>query len=270
MANHLSVDVVGKRRIGAAFVALVFLAVGCSGGRSTETSGATTTTTRPSTTSSRPATTVTSAPATTAVTLAPDPAIAAVAAAAVMQTGDFPYGYQALQPDPSDPNGGLQIDALWSDMAHCLGVPSPSAGRVSSSSTYKLGLATQAVSTVEYTTTTAAADIAAAVGGSTFMGCAITAFNDNAKRSAPQGATPGPAAVSPLNVPTVGDKMFAFRINITQNLSDLQVPLFQDFYVVINGVTVSRLWFLQPGSPFPPDLEQMLVQKVVTRAGRGP
>ena len=252
----------------AAFVTLACLAMGCSGGRTTATSSGVTSTT---TSTTRPATTtVTSGPATTGVTLAPDPAIAAVAAAAVLQTGDFPYGYQALQPDPSDPNGGLQIDMLWSDMAHCLGVPSPSAGRLSTSPTYKTNVATQAESTVEYTTTSAAAAIAAAVGGSTFMGCATTAFNANAKRSAPQGATPGAAAVTPLNVPAVGDKMFAFRVNITQNLSDLQVPIFQDFYVIINGVTVSRLWFLQPGSPFPPDLEQTLVQKVITRAGKGP
>jgi hypothetical protein len=186
----------------------------------------------------------------------------------VLQTGDFPYGYQPQQPDP---NGNLQIDVLWADITHCLGLPDPTAeGREASSPTYKLGLATQAVSTIEYTTPLATADIAAAVGGPAFTFCATTAFNANAKRVAPQGATPGPAALSPLNVPPVGDKMFAFRINITQNLSDLQVPISQDFYVIINGVTVSRLWFLNPGSPFPPDLEQSLVQKVVTRAGKGP
>jgi hypothetical protein len=257
MANRFSVGVGRFRRIGAGFVAFAFLAVGCSGGGTTTTSsGPTTTSTTP------PATTVTSGPATTA-----DPAIVAKAMTAVLQTGDFPYGYQA---QPPDPNGNLQVDVLWGDMTHCLGLPGPLAGHVAYSPTYKLGLATQAVSAVEYTTSSATAAIAAAVGGSAFMGCATAAFNANAKRVAPQGATPGPAALSPLNVAPVGDKMFAFRVNITQNLSDLQVPIFQDFYVIINGVTVSRLWFLQPGSPFPPDLEQSLVQKVVTRAGKGP
>jgi hypothetical protein len=161
----------------------------------------------------------------------------------------------------------LQIERLWQNLTHCLNVDNaPTKPVLATSPTFKRGLATSAVSTVEYTTASSAASIAGALGGAALQGCLTSAFNANAKLSAPQGATPGPATVTPLTVAPVGDKMYAFRVNVTMDLSGLQIKLFHDFVVAFKGSTVIRMWFLNPGSAFPPDLEQTLVHNVVGRA----
>jgi hypothetical protein len=49
-------------------------------------------------------------------------------------------------------------------------------------------------------------------------------------------------------------------------LDELQVPIFQDFLVFFDGDTVVRMFFLNPGGPFPPNLERSLVDKVLARA----
>lgn len=231
-------------------------AAGCSGGTTTVTA-----TTVPS-----PKGSIATTPATTAPPATVDPLLVAKAAAAVFQPADFPFSYKA---QPDDPQNGLHLETIWQNLTRCLGVqdsaPPPA---VATSPTFLQGLATQAMATVEYTTASSAAAIAAALAGPMFQTCATDTFAANAKASAPQGATPGPATVTPLTpAPTVpaGQKLFAYRINVTQNLTDLQVKLFQDCLVVINGATVIRMLFLNPGSPFPPDLEQLLVQKVVSR-----
>jgi hypothetical protein len=242
-------------------VVLALWAAGCSGGTTTVT--ATTVPSPKGSSSTAPAAT---APPATAPPATVDPLLVAKAAAAVFQPADFPLTYK---PQPADPQNGLHLEAIWQNLTHCMGVqdsaPPPA---VATSPTFLQGLATQAMATVEYTTPSAAAAIAVALGGPMFQTCATDTFAANAKSSAPQGATPGPATVTPLTAaPTVpaGQKMFAYRINVTQNLTDLQVKLFQDCLVVINGGTVIRMLFLNPGSPFPPDLEQSLVQKVVSR-----
>lgn len=189
---------------------------------------------------------------------------AAKAAAAVLKPADFPYGWT---PQPPDPTGGLQIQRLWQNVSHCLNVdntsPKPS---TATSPTFTRGLATSAVSTVEYTTPSSAAAIAGALGGPMWQGCLTGAFNANAQLSHPQGAVPGPATVTIMPAPQLGDKAFAYRVNVTMDLSGLQIKLFHDFAVVFKGGSVIRMWFLNPGSAFPPDLEQTLLQDVVGRA----
>jgi len=202
------------------------------------------------------ASTTTAAPST-------DSVLAARASAAVLQTADFPPGFT---PQPEDPQNGLQIETVWQDLTHCLGVDSTAApGTLATSPTFQRGIATQARATVEYLSDSSAAAISAALAGPKFQGCMTSAFTTNAKRSAPQGATPGPSVVTPLNVPQVGQKMFASRINVTMNLTDLPIGIFQDFLFVFQGGALIRLWFLNPGSAFPPALEQTLIQKVVGR-----
>lgn len=192
----------------------------------------------------------------------PGPAAAGKAQSAVLQSADFPPGWEALPPG----EGGLHLEETWTDLTRCLGVENRGqpAG-VATSPTYLRDLATQARSTVEYLPEPAAQAIATSLAGSKFQACATEAFNADAKRSAPEDAVPGPVEVSPLDSPTYSQATSASRIRVTMNLSDLQVPIFQDFLVFVDGGTVTRMFFLNPGAPFPPDLERSLVEKVLAR-----
>ena len=213
-------------------------------------------------------TTVAEGPTTTAggggATTVPskDPAKAARAAAAVFQAADFPAGWA-----PQPPDEGLGLDTIWADLTRCLGVDTTAdRAAAATSDTYLRGLATQARSTVEYTTPLTATAVSTALGGPQFQQCAKDAFAADVKRSAPEGAVPGPVESAPLDVPTPGPKISAYRVNVTINMQELQVPLFQDFLVVFDGEALIRMLFLNPGSAFPPDLQRTLVEKVVSRA----
>ena len=140
----------------------------------------------------------TSTPA-TSTSPATDPALAAKAKAAVLQPADFPSGWK---PVPEEEGGGLNIERLWAELTRCLGVDT--AGQrtaVATSPTFLRGLATQARSTVEFTSPAAAAAVTAALDGPKFQGCAKEAFEADVMRRAPEGGVPGPVAVAPLDAP---------------------------------------------------------------------
>src|SRR5437868_431678 len=108
-----------RRRVPLVFAVTAIALVGAScGGGSTKAATGTSVPTPVSSTTTAPPTTV--APTTTAapapITAAPpatvDPGLAAKAQGAVYQLSDFPDGWEAVPPSPTD---GLQIDALWSD-----------------------------------------------------------------------------------------------------------------------------------------------------------
>jgi hypothetical protein len=186
------------------------------------------------------------------------------AKAAVLQTSDFPPGFQ---PQPDEPGEGLSLETLWADLTRCLGVDSTAkSGGAATSPTFLRGLATQARATVEYAPEPTATAIAAALGGQKYQGCAKETFGADVKRSAPQGAVPGPVAIAPLAAPSVAARTFTSRVTVTLDLEGLKVPLFQDFLVIFDRGAVIRMLFLNPGSEFPQDLERSLVEKVVARA----
>jgi hypothetical protein len=192
-----------------------------------------------------------------------DPAATAKAQAAVLQFSDFPAGWKALTPAEG---GGLNLETVWQELGMCLGLPAVRPAGVATSPTFLRGLATQARSTVEYTSQAAAGAVATALSGPKFQTCANDAFAADVKRSAPQGGVPGPVAIAPLAYPSIAAATTSsFRITVTVNLDELKVPLFQDFFVVFKGSSVVRMLFLNPGSEFPQDLERTLVDKVLGR-----
>lgn len=207
----------------------------------------------------------TTAPASTTTTAAPvstDPAMLEKAKAAVLQPGDFPAGWEELAQEE-----GLDLEITWRDIMDCLGVDGgPPALGIATSPTFQQGIATQARSTVVYTDEPTAQAVATALGGPDFTACAEKAFLDDAKRSAPDGGTPTAVEVAPLEFAQLGQPTLTFRLTNTMNLDDLQVPITQDFLVFFKGGTLIRMVFLNPGGPFPQDLERSLVEKVVGRA----
>jgi len=208
----------------------------------------------------------------TATTIAPapqdsgtDPALVSKAKAATLQPTDFPAGFV---PQPEEKGQGLGIDLVWSELTRCLGVEAttPPAG-VGTSPTYKLGLATQGRSTVEYVGEPRAAALATAFAGPKAQQCLTQVFTADVDRSKPEGATPGAVSVMPRDAPvTSGQKAMAWRINASVHLAELTVPLFQDFMVIFDHGTVIRMFFLSPGSEFPQTLERSLVDTVAVRA----
>lgn len=208
------------------------------------------------------------APPTTAAPVAAGPAPAdspqsVKARAATLQPADFPAGFQ---PQPEEPGQGLNIERLWEELTRCLGVDAAAQRTgIGVSPTFLRGLATQARSTVEYTSEATANAIAAALAGPKFQSCATDAFNADVKRSAPQGSVPGPVTVTPVVAPPLAQRISAVRVTVTINLDELKVPLFQDFLVAFERGAVIRLFFLNPGSEFPQDLERSLIQQVISR-----
>lgn len=191
-----------------------------------------------------------------------DPARAERAKAAILQGSDLPPGWKE-----QEPGEGLDLEIAWADLTRCLGVERT--GRplgIATSPTYLRGLATQTRSTVEYMPEPSVQAISTALAGPKFNGCATDAFTADSKRSAPEGGVPGPVRVAPLDFVKLGQTTSATRINVEINLAELQVPVFQDLVVVLDGEKVIRMTFLNPGGPFPPELERSLVEKVVGRA----
>ena len=245
----------GRRLVGCLMLAGLVL-TGCGGGGK-KTAGGTTTTSSapPSAAPSSTESTISTVPGGT------DPAKVQKAISAILRAADFPPGF-----DP-DPEAMFDIEAVWRDITSCLGVAETGQplGRATSV-TFKQGLATQARSTVEYLPEARAKALATALGGAKFNQCATQAFTADAKRSAPEGGVPGPVSVAPLAFPKAGQTTSASRATFTMDVQGLKVPITQDLVVAFDGEAVSRLSFLNTGSPFPSQLEQSLVQKVVSRA----
>ncbi len=239
------------------------LAAGCGGDKAKVAAPSTTTPVLETSTSAELTTTTalvatTAAPAVTAA--AAD--LSAKAKAATLQTADFPTGFK---PVPESDGGGLNIELLWTELLGCLGVPKGTPAGIGTSPTFKRGLATQARSTVEYTSEASAAAVATAIGGPKFQKCATDAFIADVKRSAPEGGVPGAVTVAASKGPAVAPKASSFRINASVKLDELTVPLFQDFFVIYTGGAIVRALFLNPGSEFPQDLEKTLLETVVKR-----
>jgi hypothetical protein len=244
-----------RRRAVLSLVVVALVAGGCGGGGGKDKAvGTTTTTVAP-----EPGTSIL-----TTTTLGTDRVLAAKAVAANLQKADFPAGFE---PQPDETGQGLGIDQVWLDVTRCLGVERTAApAGTATSPTFKKGLATQGRSTVEYTTEPAASAVATALTGPKSVDCLTQAFAADVDRSKPEGAKPGPVKVATREVTVAGQRVLSWRINASVNLAELVVPLFQDFTVMFNKGTMIRLFFLNPGSEFPQDLEKTLVDAVVARA----
>jgi len=240
-----------------ACASITVLLAGCGGDADSPGGGSTipvsTTVTGPSTSASAQGATTTTAPV--------DPAKAALATAAILRAADLPADFKEQLPEDD-----LDQDVTFQALTTCLGVSTRGLGSAASP-TYVRGIATQVASTVEYIAMPSVQAMAMAFGGSEKLAsCSKEAFTADLKRNAPEGATVGAVEVVPLDFPQLGQLTSASRTTTTLQLpGGPSIPITQDLVIVFKGEAVSRLTFLNPGAPFPSDLQRTLVEKVVSR-----
>jgi hypothetical protein len=227
------------------------------GGSDSTTTSIPSSTTSPSTTASSSSTS-----AATSTSVAPqDPARAEKAKAAVLQPNDFPTGWA---PKPEDER--LDHETTWRELTRCLGEEDSGQGlAVAVSPTFGRGPATQVTSAVEYLPGPTAQALAAAFGGPKMTECAKAAFTADVKRNAPPDATVGPVEVAPFNFALLGQATSSTRATTTIDLG-FPIRVTQDFVIVFEAESVSRVSFLAAEGPFEADLQRVLVEKVVARA----
>lgn len=185
------------------------------------------------------------------------------AEAAVLELEDLPAGWneQAEEDRPDH-------QATWQQLAQCLEIDDPEqvAAGSATSPTFVSGIATQVTSSVAYLETEEQVQAAAAAyTGEQFLECAQTAFAGDLERNAPEGATAEDVEVSELEFPELGDATVAQRVTATIHIGEITLPLFMDVVVVFNDDAVSRMVFLNPGGPFPEELQRSLAEKVAGR-----
>jgi hypothetical protein len=245
------------RLIAASLLALALMSTSCGGndGKKAAIGGSTT---------SAPA--VNANPPTTAQASAAD---RARVEGAVVQRSDLPESGWREQPNDEKPNH----EATWLELTGCLGLGDPNAGEHASatSATYVTSFAEQVTSTVQILDTDRIRRITDGLRSSSFSACAQKAFAADIKRNGPEGATPGTVQVVPLDVAKLGEFSSAYRASTTLSVGPgIMIPVFTDFVTVANGRVLSRVTFINAGpgaTPFPAELEQSLVQTVVSRAG---
>lgn len=186
------------------------------------------------------------------------------AEAAVLQADDLPAGWEA---NPEEER--LDHETTWQALLACAGVTDPAEGEVEnvSSPTFQTGLATLVTSAVSYyDSPEQVAALAEAFTGDDLAACAEEALLADVERNKPPEATLSDLVVTPGEFPEFGEATVSYRIDGTINIGPVAPPLYQDFVAVFDGDAVSRFNFLNPGTPFPEDLQRTLVETVVERA----
>ena len=156
----------------------------------------------------------------------------------------------------------------WQDLANCLGLADTGRGLGSATSpTYVRGVGTQVTSTVEYETDSLAQQIVTALSGNKFQACAQAAYASAVGRDAPSGGQPGAVHVTPFDVPKQGQLTSASQAMFTLVMGGgLNIPIVQQFVIIVNGDAIIRMTFVSPVSPFPIDIQEPLIAHVVARA----
>ena len=193
-----------------------------------------------------------------------EPGEEARAEAAVLALADLPAGWRA-QAEEDRPDH----DTTWQALASCLETEDPGRTAVAAvtSPTFVSGVATQVTSSVAYLGSEEQVQaVAAAYTGEQFMACASEAFAGDVERNAPPGATVSDVEVAAFEFPDVGDAVAAHRVMARIDLGEVTVPLVMDVVTIFDGRAMSRMVFLNPGDPFPEELQRSLTEKVVGRA----
>ncbi|MEO7520093.1 MAG: hypothetical protein ABIY58_15190 [Acidimicrobiales bacterium] len=198
------------------------------------------------------------------------PLVQAKADAAVLKDSDLPDSWKRAAAADQ-----LDEEATWGALTTCLGIGNAGAtqavalGEVAraQSPTHLTGQGTQVTSTVAYLATDQEMRrVTGAFAGPQLDDCSQQALSRAVAAGAPEGATPGPVEVAPLDLPPSGDVTSAHRATATVNVGGVKVPITMDYVVVFKGISISRLLFVNPGEPFPQDLQRSLVAKVAGRA----
>lgn len=186
------------------------------------------------------------------------------AEAAVLALADLPAGWRA-QAEEDRPDH----DTTWQALADCLEIEDPSQAAVAAatSPTFVSGVATQVTSSVAYLGSEEQVQaVAAAYTGEQSLACASEALASDVERNAPPGGTVSEVQVAAFEFPDMEDAVAAYRAMARIDLGEVTVPIVMDVVTIFDGRAMSRMVFLNPGEPFPEELQRSLTEKVVGRA----
>lgn len=185
------------------------------------------------------------------------------AEAALLVIGDLPSGW-AAKPEAEE----LDLEPTWQDLLACGDITDPSEGEAASASspTFLIGVGTQVTSTVAYyDSPERVTELAEALAREDILDCVGDAFLAGLERDNPPEFTFGDVTAAPLEFLGAGETSVGYRVTGTRNISAMSFELFQDFIVVFDGDSISRLFFTNPGEPFAEDLQRTLVETVTER-----
>ncbi len=242
--------------------ALVVLGAGCSSGGSAKSTGTN------ATTSTSTQTTVAST--TTTQRRNNNAAYKALAQRAVLKLSDFPPGWTSA---PSKDDNSNAIDKQLSQCFHIQGLKLiPNATNVDSDDFTSPSEQT-VTNTVSVTAT--ASEIGKAfdvLSGPNAPKCFTDAFNagiqENLKSSSttlPNGTTIGSASVNPLSFNALGDRTIAYRASIPVSAKGFDTAVYLDFILVQHGRFAVVLSGEDTITPFPTDMSESLIRKVLAR-----
>ena len=192
---------------------------------------------------------------------ATDASLEARAKRAVLKQSDLPEGWA------KGTGTGLAAghEQAWVDIRDCIGAGEEiDAGAVrATSGPFESGGA-RVESIVTYVNAEQASGFALSMASLDAVDCGREALAAEAVRDAPQGETVARQEVAPLSLPRLANAAsWAARSTTTYSSGPVVVT---DVVVLISEGALCRLAFVNEGGPFPQDLQQSLIEKVVSRA----
>ena len=99
-----------------------------------------------------------------------------------------------------------------------------------------------------------------------FSRCLTEVFRRRFQRSPPEGAALQDLRADRLSVPPVADGLVAHRLTITLSAPQGNAVFYADLFVMRSERTSVSVNFVNPGSPFPADVERSVMDRLANRA----
>jgi len=255
-------------RVVVGVLGALVVATGCGGGSATKSSASTVATTGPSSTKA-------SSPVADRRNDSQFASDKAEATRVVLRLTDLPARAWTGKPDNS--TDSPEKDAALDRLGKCLSVdPSIVAGDAKGKATadsddfedeenHQVSNSVTVVSSRELATKQLAV-FRQAEFPQCFEAFMTTAIRSKSGVGSSAGVTFGAVQVRPLTVPGLTAESVSYRISVPVTGEGQTVDALVDIVVVLKGRTGVRMTFTGIGSPFPPDLETSLTNKIIDRS----
>lgn len=181
-----------------------------------------------------------------------------------LRLSDFPMEWKS-SPLPADAE---QVNARNNRaLAACMGRPPPEELRtaIADSNDFSAADTRRVTSSVQLVRTEEIArEDFAALEGEKSLACHLTQIESEFRRQLP-AANPQ-VSMDRFEVPQFGDETVAFRVDATSLAEGVQIRTFIDLVFIRKGRAELSVSFINRGTPFPTELRQSLLQRMVGRA----